>query len=193
MVFIVEPAGIGEMAVLTAQLRRFFVHHLREGFPGTGHMLCQGVGCLVGGLEEHGVQGIPDCEHVPLVQTGVAAAALHVVDGVVGVGHLFVQVAVFQYDKSGQHLGDAGRIIGFMKIFSEKHGSRIGVHNHAAVRFDGNVGGPVRGGVGWRREEAQNQQNAQKNREYTFHKIRKLHIKNFDRRLQSYFIQYILF
>ena len=124
-------------------------------------MLRQGVGRLVGGLEEQGVEAVPHGEHIPLVDAGVAAAALHVVHSVVGEGDLLVQTAVLQHNKSRQHLGDAGGVVGLMQIFSEKDGAGIGVHDDAPVSLDGHVGGPARGGVGGRREEAEGENNGQ--------------------------------
>ena len=52
---IVQSGRIGKMRICTADFRSLLIHQFRKLFVGAGHMLCQCIGAVVGGMEQKGV------------------------------------------------------------------------------------------------------------------------------------------
>ena len=136
------------MAVLASQALSLLVHQVRKGLPGAGYMLSQGIGALVGGGQEEGVETVPDRQLIPLIDPGAAAPFLYIVNCIVGEGDHLIQVAVLQDDQGGKDLGDAGGIVGFMNIFSIENRSRVRLHDNSPICLNGNVFRPADRGFG---------------------------------------------
>ena len=133
------------MAVLAAQLLHLPVHHVDESVPASRHMLCKGVGGLVRGCQQQQIEAVLHREDISLIQgILVSAASLHVIDGVVGEYHLFVQGRVLQNHQGCQKLGDAGRRLLHVNPLSVEDRAGIQIHDNARLGQYPRIVGPYR-------------------------------------------------
>ena len=147
------------MALRTAQLGDLLIHHLHKVGDGPRRVLRQGVGRLVGGLQQHSVEAVLHGEAVPRHAAQlVAAVGLHAVHRRLGKLHRLVQLAVLQHHQGRQELGDAGRRVGQVNILSKQNRSGIHIHHDPRLRLDACISGPVRFPVGRQHKELTGQQ-----------------------------------
>ena len=145
VVLVIQAAGIVKMASRAAQALRLLVHQLGKCLPGAAYMTGQGVGALIGRGQHQGVETVPHCQDISLVNAGAAASGLHIVYIVMGKCDHLIQIALFQHNEGCQYLGDTGRIIGLVHVLSIEHCPGVGVHDNACVGLDGHIGGPLGG------------------------------------------------
>ena len=122
------------MAFRAAQFRRFLVHHLHERFFRTRYMLCQCIRRFICRFQKEGVQAVIYRKNIPLFNLCIRGAGIHIVNRIMGEGHLLLQRTMFQNNKSGQDLRNTGRILLRIGIFCKKNRSGIGIHHDSRFR-----------------------------------------------------------
>ena len=147
MVVVVEPVGIGKMAVAAAQLTRLLVHQLDEQRHGVrrgqrrvvrhdpahaaGHCICR----VVTGRQYHRVQQALEGQALPPLQIGEAGALLHEVLFVAD-GERRIRLAIFAGNRRRQQLGHAGGIRALGAVFGIEDRVVRDVVQNAVLRSD---------------------------------------------------------
>ena len=145
VVFVIQAAGVVKMASRAAQAPGLLVHQLGECLPGSAYMAGQGIGALIGRGQHQSVKAVPHGQDIPFINAGAAASSLHIVYIVMGKCNHLIQIALFQHNQGCQYLGDTGRVIGLVHVFSIKNRPGVGVHDNARVSLDGHIRGPFGG------------------------------------------------
>ena len=86
-------------------------------------MLCQGVGSLIGGLQEHYIETVLHRQNIPFFQAQfVSAAGFYIINRIMGKGNHFIHGGVFHYHKGRKQLGNTGRRQLYMDILGKENG-----------------------------------------------------------------------
>ena len=114
-IVVMEPRGVGEVAVGHAQLPGLFVHELREAFLRSAHMLGYCLGGVAARGEQHPVHQVQEPIDLALLHAdlGVGAGQLHRVGRD---GHEILHIPLLQGHQGGKHLGDAGGVGPLVRI-----------------------------------------------------------------------------
>ena len=144
---IIEAGGIHEVGIRAADGGGLLVHKLRKGGIGAGNIFRQGIGAVIGGMQQERIETVPHGKLIPGHGADDGGVGVQIgVGGRKGEGHHVVQLSdVFQHHNGGQHLGDGGGIVGSVLVLSVEHGTGIRVNEDGPLGLDsGGEGGPVR-------------------------------------------------
>ncbi len=143
---VIEARGIHKVGIRAADGGGLLIHELCKGGIGAGDILRQGIGAVVGGMQQERIEAVPDGQLVSGHGADDRGVGVQIgVGGRKGEGHHVIQLGdVLQHYNGGQHLGDGGRIVGVVLVLSVEHGAGIRVNEDGALGLDvGGEGGPV--------------------------------------------------
>ncbi len=144
---VIESRGIHEVGIRAADGGGLLVHKLRKGGIGAGNIFRQGIGAVIGGMQQEGIEAVPYGKLIPGHGADDGGIGVQIgVGGRKGEGHHVVQLAdIFQHHNGGQYLGDGGGIVGSVLVLAVEHGAGIRVNEDGTLGLDIiGEGGPVR-------------------------------------------------
>ena len=136
MVFIVQAAGVREMAPGAAEVRGLLVHHLHKIFNAPGTVLSQSIGRLISRGQHQTVQAVPHGQLVSRRGGHIGAVGLYIIDRIVREGDHIVHIAIFDDDQSREDLRDTGRVESLVRIFFKKDGPGICIDQDPPICLD---------------------------------------------------------
>ena len=85
-------------------------------------MFCQGVGCLIGGLQKHNRQTVLHRQNIPLFQAQlISASRFYIINGIMRKRNLLVHGSMFSHYKSCEQFCNTGWRKLDMDILGKQH------------------------------------------------------------------------
>ena len=121
VVVVMQPAGVGEVRVLAAELGGLLVHEVDEALPGPAHMAGEHIGCVVSGRKQQAGQQVLHRDLLVGLQAAHHAVLAELREVVRLDRDHVVEVRALKHEQRGHDLCRRSRIAPRIGVLGKKH------------------------------------------------------------------------